>query len=351
MCLSALCAAPAAEAGGGGDGSNSAQVQPEEPGDKTMQIIAKGEDLAVPMQALPPGTAMVSLKNGELAIRFQTSVPGTTGENYYCSVAAPAPDDSSSAATWRILRHTLPSCLPLTSAKRHLQAGLQGFVEHVRSLLNAFVDRRHQVQQVQEKYKGVVRELYHTQPVDVVELVIATAGCKVGVSLVYDNLAAARATRAICVAWPVIQEVAERAGVRRGSRSVGYKARAQPHRLRSAEDALKSHPLLLALPRILRDVNTVFGAGATPSPAIAGAAAPLESPPALQMSAPPSILLSEVAAVGGPPPLKEAEEEAEAGHKESSKRVLSELVPEVSLVEPANSKAEAEVFTHPILVE
>ncbi|OMO50972.1 hypothetical protein CCACVL1_30098, partial [Corchorus capsularis] len=81
------------------------------------------------------------------------------------------------------------------------------FIDHIRELLQVYVDKREQVRLIKELYGNQIgeRELYHSLPYHMNEFVLDNSDCKVTISLRYADLVSVLPTRVKVLAWPMHQ--------------------------------------------------------------------------------------------------------------------------------------------------
>eukprot|EP00898_Chlorokybus_atmophyticus_P009147 jgi/Chlat1/9233/Chrsp99S08516 len=176
------------------------------------------------------GKTVLQLDRNRIGVRFDTFYDGRFYESFYVILQCDEAEDRCHVA-----EHTIPYFLPLRDAeKEHLvrKGSVRDFVECVADFVHAFVGRRQQLDKTLQLYRAQLQEFYHSQSCTLVEFVaMMDDNIRVGVRLVYDDLASSMPTRATVGAWVA--------------------APSQACKVRAAEEELKAHPLPVAFELML----------------------------------------------------------------------------------------------------
>ncbi|KAL5699409.1 hypothetical protein ACHQM5_030318 [Ranunculus cassubicifolius] len=179
------------------------------------------------------------LEGARIGIQYETSFAGESRELYHCVL-----ESRSFLEKMTVSEHTIPFFLPTREAENDLlSSNAMQFIDFVGELVQAYVDRREQVNLIKELYGNQIEELYHSLPYHVIEFVLNVSDCKVTVSLRYQDLRSILPTKTRVLAWP-IHPSKKNTGI--GS-SNGIPA---PSRLPYAEEALR----IMALPEAYAEI-------------------------------------------------------------------------------------------------
>ncbi|KAG6554607.1 hypothetical protein Mapa_003625 [Marchantia paleacea] len=165
--------------------------------DSCLQDVSEiGEEGAISYQI--GGKVISSMTGGRICIRFDTSYAGQHFESYFCVLACKA-----SSERLHVSEHSIPFFLPLREVeKSNLSSSCTKFIDCLSDVLQAYVSRREQVNQLRLIKGDQIRELYHSLSYNLIELLLEEAYWKVGVSLAYDNPKSELPTRSVVMAWP-----------------------------------------------------------------------------------------------------------------------------------------------------
>lgn len=204
------------------------------------------------------------LEGARIGIQYETSFAGEPRELYHCVL-----ESKSFLERMTVLEHTIPFFLPIREAENDLlSSNAMRFIDHVGELLQAYVDRREQVQLIKELYGNQIGELFHSLPYHMIEFVLDDSDCKITVSLRYADLLSVLPTRVKVLAWPVnqLKRHCTSAAIanRRDNGGMGYAP--IPSRLTYAEEALRTRSLpeayaeiVLSLPHALQQISQLRG--------------------------------------------------------------------------------------------
>ncbi|XP_041022450.1 uncharacterized protein LOC121263557 isoform X3 [Juglans microcarpa x Juglans regia] len=121
------------------------------------------------------------LEGARIGIQYETSFPGGPCELYHCVL-----ESKSFLEKMTVLEHTIPFFLPIREAENDLlSSNAMKFIDYIGELLQAYVDRREQVQLIKELYGNRIRELYHSLPYHMVEFVLDDSDWLVNFILVF----------------------------------------------------------------------------------------------------------------------------------------------------------------------
>ncbi|BAT78250.1 hypothetical protein VIGAN_02090200 [Vigna angularis var. angularis] len=177
------------------------------------------------------------LEGARIGVQYETSYAGEPCEFYHCVL-----ESKSFLEKMTVLEHTVPFFLPIREIENDLlSSNAMKFIDHVGDLLQAFVDRREQVRLIKELYGNQIRELYHSLPYHMIELVLDDSDCKVTVSLRYADLISVLPTRISVLAWPMFNKNTTATLNRKEDGLSG--SHSTPIRLTYAEDALRTMSL------------------------------------------------------------------------------------------------------------
>ncbi|XP_018836220.1 uncharacterized protein LOC109002785 isoform X1 [Juglans regia] len=197
------------------------------------------------------------LEGARIGIQYGTSFPGGPCELYHCVL-----ESKSFLEKMTVLEHTIPFFLPIREAENDLlSSNAMKFIDYIGELLQAYVDRREQVQLIKELYGDQIRELYHSLPYHMVEFVLDVSDCKVTVSLRYADLVSVLPSRIRVLAWPSKKNSINAATLNRKESGV-LGSHQIPARLSYAEDALRTMSLPEAFAEIVlklsRELQHIF---------------------------------------------------------------------------------------------
>ncbi|XP_032880975.1 centromere protein O [Amblyraja radiata] len=119
------------------------------PGQEELAAAVLREKLA-PLQGFAQVYRLTGISSelrdsSTMSVCIHTAYDGTYLDSYQLDMRLQQPR--------KLLRHNLPACIPLQqSAGELLQRDLPAFLEAVHGMLNAYVSRRYQLQQMQEHY-------------------------------------------------------------------------------------------------------------------------------------------------------------------------------------------------------
>lgn len=190
------------------------------------------------------------LDGARIGIQFETSYAGEPCEIYHCIL-----ESKSFLEKMTVLEHTVPFCLPIREAENDLlSSNAMKFIDHVGDLVQAYVDRRQQVQLTKELYGNQIKELYYSLPYHMIEFMLDDYDCKIIINLRYANLVSVLPTKVSVLAWPM--------QVTKTRSSYGIlPSNSIPIRLAYAEDALQTMSLpeayaeiVLNLPQELKQI-------------------------------------------------------------------------------------------------
>ncbi|KAF9616231.1 hypothetical protein IFM89_029007 [Coptis chinensis] len=187
------------------------------------------------------------LEGARIGIQYETSFAGESHELYHCVL-----ESRSFLEKMTVVEHTVPFFLPIREAENDLlSSNAMKFIDYIGDLVQAYVDRREQLNLIKELYGNQIGELYHSLQYHVIEFVLNVFDCKVTVSLRYADIVSILPTRVRVLAWPV------HPSKKNVSRKVNEFPVAQsvPARLSYAEDALQ----MMALPEGLKNFYTCAG--------------------------------------------------------------------------------------------
>eukprot|EP00850_Spirogloea_muscicola_P022191 SM000281S10759 [mRNA] locus=s281:88899:92032:- [translate_table: standard] len=244
-------------------------------GAKASRGSARGRGAVHPVYEL--GLKVVyAMEKGQVGVCFKTTYREKYLEAYYCVLAS-----SSNREDLSYAKSTLPYFLKLdamTNVRLSSGRSIRLCLEQISHLLNAYVSRREQVQELLRAQPEHLSVLYHSISYSLVEMMVVESGCNIQVSLEYgESEPATLPTKATVVAWTVTPSL------RRGSRSAAgvHGRRAQPLRLRRSEDALRHTNLPEAYEAIvsharaaLRKATSTGDQRILPAPALCGSQPP-----------------------------------------------------------------------------
>ncbi|XP_020523792.1 centromere protein O isoform X2 [Amborella trichopoda] len=115
------------------------------------------------------GTKVICCLDGaRIGIQYETSFAGDPCELYYCVLGS-----RSFLEKMSVREHTVPFFLPIREAENDLlSSNAKRFIDYVGEILQAYVDRREQVQLLKELYGHQIGELYHSLSYNLVEFVL-----------------------------------------------------------------------------------------------------------------------------------------------------------------------------------
>ncbi|KAL3697789.1 hypothetical protein R1sor_011865 [Riccia sorocarpa] len=197
------------------------------------------------------GKVVSSMSGGRICIRFDTSYAGQHHESYFCVLACRPSDERL-----HVSEHSIPFFLPLREVeKSNLSSSCTKFIDCLSDVLQAYVSRREQVNQLKSTKGEKIRELYHSLSYNLIELLLDETYWKVGVSLAYDNPKSELPTRSVVMAWPHTVDALPRDRSSASARSV------TAHRLFRAEGALREVLLPLGYEKVVADLQENFTRG------------------------------------------------------------------------------------------
>ncbi|KAL2644630.1 hypothetical protein R1flu_012217 [Riccia fluitans] len=174
------------------------------------------------------GKVVSSMTGGRICIRFDTSYAGQHHESYFCVLACRPSDERL-----HVSEHSIPFFLPLREVeKSNLSSSCTKFIDCLSDVLQAYVSRREQVNQLKIMKGDKIQEVYHSLSYNLIELLLDETYWKVGVSLAYDNPKSELPTRSVVMAWPHSVDALPKDRSSKAAPSV------TAHRLFGAEDPL-----------------------------------------------------------------------------------------------------------------
>ncbi|PIA40814.1 hypothetical protein AQUCO_02400107v1 [Aquilegia coerulea] len=176
------------------------------------------------------------LEGARIGIQYETSFADEPRELYHCVL-----ESRSFLEKMTVAEHTVPFFLPVREAENDLlSSNAMRFIDYVGELVQAYVDRREQVNLIKELYGNQIGELYHSLPYHVIEFVLNVYDCKVTLSLRYADLVSTLPTRTRVFAWPVHSSRRNMTSTLNRNVTGMPLVQAVPTRLAYAEDALQN---------------------------------------------------------------------------------------------------------------
>lgn len=243
------------------DAAGSGQDDQEANGEPQIDDGRRGEE---DLTLLVNQKAIRGVQGGRIVIRFDTVYEDKNFESYFCVLKS-----NSSMDKLHVIEHTIPFFLPVRELeKQHLGNSPKMFIDYMGDVLQAYVSRREQVNELKRLKGDLIGQLYHSLSYTLIEIMLKEPQCQVGLSLAYHNSDSELPTQSTITAWPLSSDVITQSAAKRPGRAVLKNSTA--FRLPKAEAFLRTMPLPQGFAEFLTDLRDTLGL----------------SPPVLTMEAP-----------------------------------------------------------------
>lgn len=274
-----------------GDAAGSIQDDQEANGQLQIDDRQGGEEN---MTFLVNRKVIRGVKGGHIVVRFDTAFNDKNFESYYCVLKSNSPMDKL-----HVIEHSIPFFLPVRELeKQHLGNSPKLFIDYMGDVLQAYVSRREQVNELKKLKGDLIGELYHSLSYSLIEIMLKEPQCQVGLSLAYHKSDSELPTQSTVTAWPLSSDLISQTAAKRPGRAVLKNSTS--FRLPKAEAFLRTMPLPRGFEEFLADLS--YTLGLSPPQLVVEASQPAVEDPQLVMEVPQLATEAPLPAVEAPKP-------------------------------------------------
>uniref|UniRef100_A0A7I4DVP9 Centromere protein O n=1 Tax=Physcomitrium patens TaxID=3218 RepID=A0A7I4DVP9_PHYPA len=240
--------------------------------------VPSGEDIAENLTLLVNRKVIRGMKGGYVVIRFDTTFENKKFESYYCVLKSNSPMDEL-----HVIEHSIPFFLPVQELeKQHLGKSSKLFFDHMGNVLQAYISRREQVNELKKRKGDLIGELYHSLSYTLIEIMLKEPGWQVGMSLAYHNSDSELPTQSNITVWPLVAHLVSQTAKNSGR---GVQKNAAAFRLPINEALFRAMPLPQVCDELIIDLRDTLGLSPLEQ-AIEAPSASTQSPMEIEIEAP-----------------------------------------------------------------